>query len=1240
MAADFFKIFKNIYEYVKNPVGEIPQSELAVGYVLKCFAVTNPGLLKFFREELHYNCDYDITYNVMSFTNMVRGIREYYEKYGRICPAEIMKGNAQSSLPDLTVFRSQIRQSLGEQECVILANALKGMKASDYIYEMYYEQSAAEAMKAAKLTKKEADEIGKRTGSSSRLDILFVHHNDFRARAKKTFDTFMSYYGLKEYTYEVMNGDNNNDVTECILKRDPKVIVLLGANACEDMGIDKDGIVNRCGNSEAHNGREYIIAMSLSYVAENSDQDVYNNMSNAFRRVMEMLAPDTVEDDINVKSKKAGTLLADGKIYSYKGLPDKFYNPEWILIDVAEHDRFNIEHVFRNAKTGKKLIQKTANSEYDYYYILKDVHAVSKPFVKATETLCKRGPYQRVPEDKAAIEASRNTIVYNTSIRYPTRAVTDYYYNTKDEVEYLPKVFRYDIETDITTNFHGIDMTAPYKVTYISAEYMGEYYMWILDSDKCQFRESTYMAFDDGLDDKKTKRVKTYKQERKLHIFEFAGNESYMLQHFWYTLTNECDPDIMVGWNSSGFDFPYMYTRSIKLPYYRSDEHKCTMSSDALTVLDIFGYMNKSIVCPMGDEKFKTPYITGIIIADMQKLYEAQHQNKLESYALNYISDLELNLGKKAFPPAGASTDEWIAYNLWDTELLELLDFNVQITNFRFFLMKITKGPWIDSEDKKGVVSSLLFDEAKHTGIVLRTSKLAEIATEKHIKQFVGGFTQTNAGGLYEMLVDYDGKSMYPSLMMTFNIGPNTFRYTIPPADAIKIMTGCFDPEKVVRMYTAELYYKDGYELPYQDVTLRYVHDMVKKNNYIITPSGAIFCSMQEEKSILYDLLLYLTTERDKTKKTMKENGVLNMAKYNKQLALKVSANAFFGVFGFKPFFYYNKTLATAITTTGRMLIKCIMHAIENRYQKNGKTLLECARTIDVFKTQDLFFKYTIYADTDGCVIQFGSMLEGKNMTLDEKLAWTENELKSLNEYIKTVVNEIYTYFNKGEGARYMYFKEDWFANKGLFYPYKHKFYAIRLIKEEGKPTNEILYRGIAIRKSTYPALTKERLSELMEIVLDRNDMDFGKFFKRSAEIEQEFINCCVTNDMRVGTPVRVSKNFEDFKVVTQSADAMWLWNDLQGRDEFKILSRGYLFIISNINFMEIGLTPERVKEIQAKHRMNSVCVPLDCQELPKYITIDKKNTMEKVWYTPYQNVFSPLIERSDTSSRPVIGWL
>lgn len=1233
--AGFFQIFKDITEYARNPMKSLPNVDLAGSYILKCFAVTNPGMVAFFREEFGYNTDYNITFEVMTTENVIRGLREYCERYGGIQNPEILKGNAKSNLPSTDMFRPQIRMSLGEPECRILHTALSN-NCPEELYEMYYEQTAAQTLKAAKVSKKEMAE----RAMSQPLDILFIHHNDFRAKAKKVFDTFMSYYGLTGYRYEVMNGDKNNDVTEVILKRNPKIIMLLGANACEDMGIDKDGIVNRCGNAEAHNGREYIIALSLSYVADNSDQDVYNNMGNAFRHAMEFLAPETIEDDVSSKGKKPGSVLADGKIYSYKGLPSKFYDPEWILIDIAENDRFNIEHVFRNAKTGKKIIHKTPNSEYDYYYIQKDIHAVSKPFVKASETVCKRGPWMRVKGDKEAIEASRNTVVYNTSIRYTTRGATDYYATTKDEVEYLPKVFRYDIETDITTDFHGIDMTAPYKITYISAEYMGEYYMWVLDSEKLQFRESTYEAFDDGLEDKKTKKVKTYKRTRKLHIFEFAGNESYMMQHFWYTLAMECDPDIMVGWNSSGFDFPYMYTRSIKLPYFRSQDHKCAMSADAVTVLDIFRYMNKNIVCPSGDEKFKSQYITGIIIADMQKLYEAQHQNKLESYALNYISDLELNLGKKAFPPAGASTDEWIAYNLWDTELLELLDFNVQITNFRFFLMKITKGPWLDSEDKKGVVSSLLFDEAKRNGIVLRTSKLAEISTEKHIKNFVGGFTQTNAGGLFEMLVDYDGKSMYPSLMMTFNIGPNTFRYTMPPKEALQIMTGKYDPEKIVRLYTAELYYKDGNELPYKDVTLRYIHDMIKKNNYIITPSGAIFCSMQEEKSILYDLLLYLTTERDKTKKTMKENGVLNMAKYNKQLALKVSANAFFGVFGFKPFFYYNKTLATAITTTGRMLIKCIMHAIENRYQKNGKSLLECARTIDVFKVQDLFFKYTIYADTDGCVIQFGSMLEGKGMTLEQKLAWTENELKDLNKYIVTVVDEIYTYFNKGEGARYMYFKEDWFANKGLFYPYKHKFYAIRLIKEEGKPTNEILYRGIAIRKSTYPSLTKERLSELMEIVLDRNDMDFGKFFRRASEIEEEFTMCCVNNDMRVGTPVRVSKNFEDFRVITQAADAMWLWNDLQGRDEFKILSRGYLFTISNIDFMGMGIGPERADMIKSRHRMNSVCVPLDCESLPKYITIDKKKTMDKVWLTPYRNVFGPLIERSDTSTKPVIDWL
>ena len=367
--AGFFQIFKDITEYARNPLKSLPNVDLAGSYILRCYAVTNPGIITFFREEYGYNRDYNLTFEFMTTENVIRGLREYCERYGGIYNPEILKGAAKSSLPSMDIFRPQIRASIGEPECRILHTALSN-NCPEELYEMYYEQTAAQALKAAKVSKKEMAE----RAMSQPLDILFIHHNDFRAKAKKVFDTFMSYYGLTNYRFEVMNGDKNNEVTEVILKRNPKIIMLLGASACEDMGIDKDGIVNRCGNAEAHNGREYIIALSLSYVADNNDQDVYNNMGNAFRHAMEFLAPETVEDDTASKGKKPGSILADGKIYSYKGLPSKFYDPEWVLIDIAENDRFNIEHVFRNAKTGKKIIQKTANSEYDYYYIQKDIY--------------------------------------------------------------------------------------------------------------------------------------------------------------------------------------------------------------------------------------------------------------------------------------------------------------------------------------------------------------------------------------------------------------------------------------------------------------------------------------------------------------------------------------------------------------------------------------------------------------------------------------------------------------------------------------------------------------------------------------------------------------------------------------------------------------------------------------------------------------------------------------------------
>lgn len=1265
---DFMKALKKCEEYITHPDRDIKEKKLLNSsfpprYLFDIYAVTNPKMPKFFNDSFYYNTDFNIHFKVTT-CEMIEMIREYNRFYP-LYPYQIMKGSSKDKefKKDFDNLKDNHKSGLGKPEMEIFIQSIK-MNNQD---EHYFKVSQREEKKNAKLTVKDyesqrskgfvyyheflnnsflkqynvSDTFGNMSYDKKEADIVFIHHDGITNETKKILDTFIQHYMLNEYSYLVLNSSNVESVKVVLGMVMPKVTVLLGSDACKDLGAEHTGIVNRSGQSETIDGTEYTISVSLSYLIKNPTEEAYKILGDVFQSIRDKLVP---RESYHAQGKTGpGSLLKDGEIYAYDKLPKKFYEPEWIMLDTVKDGFKSVVHTFRNADTNEKIVRKVPASEFDYYYIAKDPTSISKPSIKVSDTYCKKGPWKFSP-DKQVIERYNNTIIYEGNVSIDDKAMTDYYTVTKPEKDYLPQVFRYDIEHDIS-DFHGTDVSAPYKVTYISAEYNGEYYMWILESDKVDFRESTYEAYDDGLPDKKTKRVTSHPKTRKLHIFEFAGNESYLIEHFWYTLIKHCDPDIMTGWNNLAFDFPYMINRSSRLPYYYDENDECTGFMGCGKIIDMLEMMGVKYTCPSEDDRWAVASLTGIIVSDLQLLYEAQHQNALESYALTFISELELGLSKKPFPAADASRDEWIVYNLWDTELMELIDFKVQATNFRFFLSKIARGSWNKVGENAGIVLSLFLYEAKKNGNVLRTSKLASISSKKYIDSLPGGFTQTNKGGLYEMLVDYDGKSMYPSLMRTFNIGPNTLRYTIPPIDAHAIMTdNGYDPNKEVDVYEAELYFKDGFELPPVKMTLKQIHDMVKERNYMITPAGAIFCSIDEEKSISFDILNTLCNERDYVKSHMNDTGKLDIAMYNKQLALKIAANAFFGVYGFDTFIFYNTTMATSITTTGRMLIKCIMHAIENRYQKNGRTLLESARTVDVFKARDLNFQYTIYADTDGCVIQFGDILKKLGITKPEdKLAWTENELVHLNKYIKDVVDEIYTYFNKGENHRYMYFKEDFYANKGLFYPDKHKYYAIHLIREGGKDKDEVMYRGIAVRKSTYPKITKDRLIELLDMVLGKEDVKLDILLDRISQIENEFYELCQNGSMALGTPTKLGNDFENYKGRPQNVDAMSLWNALNKRKDFKALSKGYLFNITSIDFDHpdlANLTEPEIEAIKKNHKMTSICIPLGVEKLPGYINVDIKSTINKTWAVPYTNILGPVIETTSSSDTNVIDWL
>jgi uracil-DNA glycosylase family 4 len=1289
--SDFFNSLNLIKKYITNPClnidkkieKELNETKFPPRYLLEIYIHTNPGLAKLVNE--YINKDYKIFYG-LTVVDSINILREYNERNPLYEPIFLKSKKNKDFEENFKDLKDKFKRGLGKPELEIFMMASR--KLDEYQQEEIFNTTKTKYKKMTKSSQEELKDIKTIKYSSykeyiikmflnkekneetcskcelqnnyslylesnmpyddvNNVDLLILSDQPgdgviMKTDALNILNQYIKHYDLDKINYVISNIvlceqpdkikkchiDSCHDQVEKLINLcKPTVILALGSKVCDRLKVDGNGIVNKSGTKAEYNGYDVILSMHPNYLVRNQNNDAYQTFGTAFQEVRNVIYPPDEIEYINNGRKRPGDIIASDQIYSAKPLPKKFYKSDWILINITRDGFKTIDHTFRNIKTGEKVVRKVNTNEYEYYYLMKNIHDISKPFLRSSEVVCKKGPW-KFSKDKDIIERFNKTILYEGNVQLETKAMSDYIYHSQEECEYLPSVFRYDIEHDMT-NFHGIDLSAPYKITYISAVFNGEYYIWILDSDKLNIGEVSKYKTDSG------KMV-------KLIINEFNGDESLMLQNFWYTLLVDKDPDIISAWNGDAFDFPYLINRSRRLLFSRNPNYPYSNVDEAMYVIDIFNVFNRTY--RVSEDDWTQHEISGIIVSDLMKLFEEQHQNNLESTSLNFCAELTLNKSKKPFPSKDATRDEWIAYNLWDTELLDLIDNKVQATNFRFTLMKIAKNTWHYVGYALGIVEGLVLYYAKKLGVVLRTYRDPNVFTSKFLSTIVGGFTQVNMGGLFRLLVDYDAASMYPSIMKTFNIGPNTLRLTVSVDVALKLMNKTFDNSEKCLMYHRELETINGMQYQSEEILVSELYKMIKDRNYIITPSGAIYCSIEEEKSIFFDILSDLLEERSINKKAMyDENSELIISKYNKQLALKIGANAFFGVYLFQKFMFYNTTIGASITMTGRMFIKPIMCMIDKFYGDLDDSLEDIMKRMDPLKVQDLWLKKAIYADTDGCVITLQDIIPD-TLPLKEQLDLVEKELDKINPYIEKVVNDLYPFFNKSETHRYMKFKEDWLADKGLFYEKKHKRYAIHVVRENNKPKDEMLFRGIQIRRSETPKFIKEKLTELIEIVLKEEKTDLTKLFNRLNAMEDEMHIMCKNNDIALAKSVKFSQSVHSYKKVPFQIKAMQFWNALHKREDFRPGDKGYFYNISSIDYellkKKIDISDKEIEDIKRNYVTKAIAIPQNFESVPEYINIDSKLTVEKVFKIPYENILEPIIEETPESSMPLIDFL
>ncbi|VVB93573.1 DNA polymerase [uncultured archaeon] len=410
---------------------------------------------------------------------------------------------------------------------------------------------------------------------------------------------------------------------------------------------------------------------------------------------------------------------------------------------------------------------------------------------------------------------------------------------------------------------------------------------------------------------------------------ESCGSEEAMLRRF-FDIIREYDPDILVGYNSNGFDIPYIVDR-IK-----------TLNKKRARIEPIAGRDGRTLYYRKIGNVTRIS-VMGRIAVDVLPLLRREFS--LKQYTLRNAAKDLLGAEKLDIPflemeaywnDNGEKLSKFIEYARRDSELALLFLLKLRLIDKYIALARVSGTLLQDILDggQTQMVENLILREYKKYDRVLPARPTGEMSDGRFDEgeELAGGEVLPPKKGLLENIVILDYKSLYPTIMMAHNLCYTTQVVGERPDDVVK------------------------------------------------APSGGIFVSQKVAKgivpAILEDLLARRQATREKMKTASEEDArVLDAT----QQALKILLNSFYGYSGYARARLYSLTLASAVTSFGRQNILKTKSLIEDEIKeivlKDG-----AAFTKDEAKEGKNICLSVVYGDTDSVFVN----LLDTELTLDD----------------------------------------------------------------------------------------------------------------------------------------------------------------------------------------------------------------------------------------------------------------
>ena len=386
--------------------------------------------------------------------------------------------------------------------------------------------------------------------------------------------------------------------------------------------------------------------------------------------------------------------------------------------------------------------------------------------------------------------------------------------------------------------------------------------------------------------------------------------ESDLLEKFLNTL-EEIEPDILIGYNSDYFDIPYLYYR---IKNTLGDRYANRMSPIKIVQEQTWNE----------DVPIRIAGVTSLDYMRLHKKYSFKDEPsfKLDALGEKYVDQKKIEYEGSLDRLFAEDKEKFIEYNFVDVLILKKLDEKFQYINLTKNLAHkgkvLYEEVYLSSKIQDGAISSWLLSED-----IIPPNKDLDPLTKKN---YAGGYLFCPKTGIYNYMFDEDLTSLYPSIIMSLNIGKETYvGRVLDLYDDRNNRLGLNDLKKLVDKDPEAEMPVENLQRKRNNMKLKDVIDTIKKNNLSVTANGVMFRT--DKPSTLNVILDKWFDERVMYKKAMKKayksgnkkEGELN---HLKQYTMKILLNSLYGATALPSFRYGSVILSEGITLTGQRIIQ------------------------------------------------------------------------------------------------------------------------------------------------------------------------------------------------------------------------------------------------------------------------------------------------------------------------------